>query len=55
MSEARQLLLLDQNYELASLSHAIKNRDELEIKRSKRRLFEIRVVLKGLVMHEQLQ
>ena len=55
MSEVRQLLMLEQNYELTSLSHAIKNRDELEIKRSKRRLFEIRVVLKGLNLHEQLQ
>ena len=52
---ARELLLAEQDYQLASLTHAIKNHDEPEIERCKRRLFEIHVELKGLDMHEQLQ
>lgn len=51
----RELLLGEQDYELASLAYAIKKHDEPEIERSKRRLFEIHVELKGLDMHEQLQ
>lgn len=52
---ARELLIGEQYYELASLAYALKNHDESEIERCKRRLFEIHVELKGLDMHEQLQ
>lgn len=52
---ARDSILADQDYYLASLSDAIKRHDEPEIERCKRRLFEIHVELKGLDMHEQLQ
>ena len=52
---ARDSILADQDYYLASLAYAIKNHDEPEIERCKRRLFEIHVELKGLDMHEQLQ
>lgn len=52
---ARDSILADQDYYLASLQYAIKKHDEPEIERCKRRLFEIHVELKGLDMHEQLQ
>lgn len=55
LNRARQLLDLDQDYHLLSLDYGIKNHDELEIERSKRRLFEIHVELRGLELHEQLQ
>ena len=51
---ARESILADQDYYLASLAYAIKNHDESEIERCKKRLFEIHVELKGLDMHEQL-
>ena len=51
---ARESILADQDYYLASLTHTMKNRDELEIERCKKRLFEIHVELKGLELHEQL-
>ena len=52
---ARQSILADQDYYLASLNDALKNQDESEIERCKKRLFEIHVECKGLDMHEQLQ
>ena len=52
---ARDSILADQDYYLASLAYAIKKHDESEIERCKKRLFEIHVELKGLELHEQLQ
>lgn len=52
---AKNLLIAEQEYHLASLSYALKRQDEPEIERCKRRLFEIHVELKGLDLHEQLQ
>ena len=55
MKLAKDSLKVEQEYQLASLSYALKRQDEQEIERCKRRLFEIHVELKGLDMHEQLQ
>lgn len=44
----RNLLILEQDYELQSLSHAISTQDEAEQKRSKARLAEIHNELEAL-------
>ena len=44
-------LKAEQDYELATLSHAIKNKDEKEIERSKKRLIEIHNELNSMAFY----
>lgn len=47
----KQTLKAEQDYELATLSHAIKNKDEKEIERSKKRLIEIHNELNSIAFY----
>jgi len=49
--EYLRALKSEQDYELASLSYALKQKDENEIERSKKRLIEIHFELEGLTTH----
>lgn len=47
-NEMRRALLVEQDYELASLSEAMQTKDQAEIERSKKRLAEIHLELAEL-------